>query len=198
MIDANALVVHINPIQEAIQPEGNRNWEGLLEKLEKIIDKLSVPVIAKEVGFGLSENVVSRLYKIGVRIFDTAGWGGTNWAIVEGFRGEADKSLGELFSNWGISTTDSILACKKIQSQVKDEITILGSGGIRSGVDMAKALALGADLVGVAAPFAKAGLESQGAVEKLIEKYATELKTAMFGVGAKDVKSLKRVKLQLG
>lgn len=192
MIGADALVVHLNPIQEAVQPEGERNWEGILRKLEKIFNKLSVPVIAKEVGFGLSADVVSRLYKAGVRIFDTAGWGGTNWALIEGLRGKADINLGKLYSNWGIPTTDSIIACREIQEKVKERVVILGSGGIRSGVDMAKALALGADLAGVAAPFAKAGLVSEHEVEKLIERYATELKTVMFGVGAKDIKSLQK------
>ncbi len=195
MIGADALVVHINPIQEAVQPEGERNWEGILRKLEKIINKLSVPVIVKEVGFGLSADVVSRLYKTGVRIFDTAGWGGTNWSLIEGLRGKADYALGELYSNWGIPTTDSIIACREIQEKVKERVVILGSGGIRSGVDMAKALALGADLAGVAAPFAKAGLVSEHEVEKLIEKYATELKTAMFGVGIKDIKNLQKIEL---
>ncbi len=197
MIDADALVIHLNPIQEVIQPEGDRNWEGLLGKLQKIVAKLSVPVIAKEVGFGLSEDVVKHLYKIGIRIFDTAGWGGTSWALVEGLRGDADRGLGELFSNWGISTTDSILECKKVQKSVKEKITILGSGGIRNGVEIAKALAMGADLVGVAAPFARAGLVSEGEVEKLIERYAIELKTTMFGVGTKNIRDLKRIKLEL-
>lgn len=200
MIGADALVVHINPIQEAIQPEGDRNWKGLLSKLEKIINELSVPVIAKEVGFGLSEDVVKRFYKVGVRVFDTAGWGGTNWAMVEGLRGKADKDLGELFSQWGIPTAGSIKMCVNFRSKVKgksskDKITILGSGGVRSGLDIAKALALGADLAGIATPFAKAALVSTGEVEKLIEKYAKELKVTMFGVGAKNISELKKIKL---
>ena len=87
MIEADALVIHINPIQEVIQSEGNKNWENLLPKLEKVVKKLKVPVIAKEVGCGLSEDVIKRLYNVGVRIFDTAGWGGTSWSKVEGLRG---------------------------------------------------------------------------------------------------------------
>lgn len=189
MIKADALVVHINPIQEIIQPEGDRNWSDLINKLARIIDKLSVPVIAKEVGFGLSEDVVRRLYKIGVRIFDTAGWGGTNWSMVEGLRGKADKELGKLFSTWGIPTTESIKMCKKVKDEKKD-ITILGSGGVRNGIDMAKAISLGADLVGVATPFAKAALVSQEKVEKVIERYDMELKTAMFGVGSTNLRNL--------
>lgn len=196
MIDADALVVHINPIQEAIQFKGDRNWEGLVSKLEKIINRLSVPVIAKEVGFGMSYEVILKLYKIGVRIFDTAGWGGTNWSLVEGLRNKADKNLGELFSDWGISTTDSILNAVAVKNKVKGKIHIIGSGGLRNGVEIAKALTLGSDITGVASPFAKAGLVSEVKVGELIERYAIELKTAMFGVGAKDIQSLRKVKLQ--
>lgn len=199
MIDADALAVHINPIQEVIQPEGDRNWERLLPKLEEITQKLLVPVIAKEVGFGLSEDVVKRLYNTGVRIFDTAGWGGTNWAMVEGLRGKSDKDLAELFSQWGIPTAESITMCSNFKSSLSTkhqaQVTILGSGGIRSGLDIAKSLALGADLVGIATPFAKAALVSSEAVGKLIEKYAMELRVTMFGVGAKNISELKKVKL---
>ena len=193
MIGADALVVHINPIQEIIQPGGDRNWEKLLPKLAKIVRKLKVPVIAKEVGFGLSGDVVGWLYDVGIRIFDTAGWGGTNWALVEGFRGKADRELGELFSNWGIPTTESIKMCSEFKT--KRHITILGSGGIRSGIDIAKALVLGADLAGIAAPFAKAALVSTQEVERLIGRYAQELKVAMFGVGAKNIAELKKEKM---
>ena len=195
MIDADALAVHVNPIQEVIQPEGDRNFEKLLPKLEKIVKKLSVPIIIKEVGFGLSEGVVKRFYDIGVRIFDTAGWGGTNWAMVEGLRGKADGKLGELFSDWGIQTVGSIKMCARFNSKLKNnKIVILGSGGVRSGVDVAKALSLGADLAGIATPFAKAALVSQKEVEKLIQKYTLELKAAMFGVGTGNIKSLKKAK----
>lgn len=200
MIDADALVVHINPIQEIIQPEGDRNWKGLLGKLSRIIDKFSVPVIAKEVGFGLSEDVVKRLYKVGIRYFDTAGWGGTNWALVEGLRGKAGRNLGRTFSQWGIPTAESIRMCKCFKSKLngkktQDEVVILGSGGVRSGIDIAKAIALGSDMVGIATPFAKAALQSSKAMEKLIEKYAKEFKVAMFGIGAVNIEQLKKVKL---
>jgi len=197
MIEADALVVHINPIQEVIQPEGDRNFENLLPKLEKIVTKLSVPVIAKEVGFGLSEDVVKRLYDIGVRIFDTAGWGGTNWALVEGLRGKADKNLGEIFSQWGIPTVESILQSKRLKEREKDnKIVILGSGGVRTGVDIAKAIVLGADMAGIAAPFAKAGLVSADEVERLIKRIKTELTTVMFGVGADNLLKLRKTKLE--
>ncbi len=195
MINANALVVHINPMQEAIQPEGNRNWEGLLKKLEKIVKTFKVPVIAKEVGFGMSKDVIQRLINVGVSIIDTAGWGGTNWAMVEGLRGQADRELGELFSDWGITTADSIENFIKVKSLSKKKLTLLASGGIRNGVDIAKCISLGADLVGIATPFAKAGINSQDEVEELIERYSKGLKTAMFGVGSQNLKKLQLVKL---
>lgn len=191
MIGADALAVHLNPIQEVIQPEGDRNFENLLPTLERIIPKLKVPVIVKEVGFGLSEDVIRRLYNIGIRIFDTAGWGGTNWAIIEGSRGKVDKETQFLFSHWGISTTDSILAAKKVKDERKDKnMLILGSGGVRSGVDIAKSIALGANLAGIAMPFAQAALESEEKVGELIEKLSNQLKIAMFGIGAINIKKL--------
>ncbi len=199
MIKADALVVHINPIQEIIQTGGDRNWKGLIDKLANLIDKLSVPVIAKEVGFGLSKSVVERLYKIGVRYFDTAGWGGTNWALVEGLRGKANLDLAKTFSQWGIPTAESIKMCAVFNQQLatdnQQSATILGSGGIRNGIDIAKSITLGADLVGVASPFAKAALKSPEEVEMLIEKYTLELKVAMFGVGSKDLRDLKKAEL---
>lgn len=196
MVEADALAVHLNPVQEVIQPEGDRNFEKLLPKLEKIVKNLSVPIIAKEVGFGLSYEVVKRLYNIGIRIFDTAGWGGTNWALVEGFRGKANKNLGELFGSWGIPTVESIRMCaefkSKVISQKSKEIVILGSGGVRTGIDIAKSLALGADLAGIAQPFAKAALASSEDVERLIQRLGIELKTAMFGIGVMNVKDFKK------
>jgi isopentenyl-diphosphate delta-isomerase len=199
MIDADALAIHINPIQEVIQPEGDRNFEKLLPKLEKIIKKLSVPIIIKEVGFGLSEGVVKRFYDVGIRIFDTAGWGGTNWAMVEGLRGKADGKLGELFSDWGIPTADSIIQLNRLKLKIinpksKKRIVIIGSGGVRNGIDIAKALSLGADLAGIATPFAKAALISQKEVEKLIQRYTLD---AMFGVGTRSIKDLQKVKLNI-
>lgn len=190
--NADALVFHLNPIQEVIQPEGDRNFSNLLPKLASIISKVKVPVIVKEVGFGFSYNVVERLYKAGVRIVDTAGWGGTNWAYTEGKRREGFDELGTLFSQWGIQTIDSIIFANDFRKKNKiKDLTILASGGIRNGIDIAKSLVFGADMAGLAAPFGKAGLISDEEVGKLIDKLGYELKTAMFGVGAKTIKHLK-------
>lgn len=196
MVDASAIVFHLNPIQEVVQPEGNRNFERLLPKLMELIPQIPVPVIIKEVGFGLSYKVIDKLYSAGVRFFDVAGWGGTNWSFVEGKRHSRKRELGELFSEWGIPTTETILGAVNFKNKKKDQkIVILGSGGVRSGIDIAKGIAMGADLMGVAAPFAKAALTSSSEVADLIAKYQLELKVAMFGVGAKDIGSLRKVSL---
>jgi len=197
MIEADALFVHLNPLQEVIQPEGDRNWENLLFKLEKIVKRLKVPVIAKEVGFGLSGKVVEKLYGIGVRMFDTAGWGGTNWAVIEGKRRQGLEDTGHLFSQWGIPTVDSIVMLNELKKKyIKGkDMSIIGSGGIRTGLDVAKAISLGADCTGIAQPFAKASVASTEKVLKLIEKFELELKISMFGVGAENIDKLKEIPL---
>lgn len=196
MVDASAIAFHINPIQEVIQPEGDRNFKNLLPKFKKIIEKIEVPVIVKEVGFGLSYEVIEELYDVGVKIFDTAGWGGTSWSVVEGERRPGYEDLGQLFGDWGIPTTDSILQASAFKQDAEDdEIIILGSGGIRNGIHIAKAIALGSDLAGIAMPFAKAALESEEAVEDLIDRYSYELRTAMFGLGVENVSQLQEAEL---
>ncbi|MBM4401725.1 MAG: type 2 isopentenyl-diphosphate Delta-isomerase [Candidatus Cloacimonetes bacterium] len=187
MISADALVLHLNPLQEVIQT-GDTNFENLLPKIEKICQKLSVPVIVKEVGFGISEDVARRLFNAGIKIIDVAGYGGTNWALVAGK--VAGPPLGETFKNWGIPAAYSIQMCKKIEG-----LKIVGSGGIRSGIDIAKAIVLGADLVGLARPFLKEAARSASAVEEKIANLALELKVAMFCVGAQDLSQLQKVKL---
>jgi len=188
MIKADALIFHLNPLQEAIQPEGNTDFANLLPKIEKVAKKLSVPVVVKEVGGGISEGVARRLYQAGVKIVDTAGWGGTSWAKIEGIR--AKNELGEAFSQWGIPTAESINQCRKVRG-----LKVIGSGGIRSGIEMAKAIALGADLTGLALPFLEPATKSARAVEKKIAQLTEELKIAMFSLGARNLKELKRAKL---
>jgi len=188
MIEADALILHLNPLQEAIQPEGDTNFENLLPKIEKLVKELSVPVIVKEVGFGISEKVAQRLYSIGVKIVDVGGWGGTNWAMIESIR--AKDNLGLVFRDWGIPTAETIVQCHKIKG-----LKIIGSGGIRNGVEIAKAIALGADLVGLALPFLEPANRSKEAVEEKIDQLVRELKIAMFCSGVRTIEQLKRIQL---
>jgi len=191
MIGADALVLHLNPLQEAIQPEGQCNFAGLLPKMAEIAAQLSVPVIAKEVGSGLSEATGRRLAAAGIAILDTAGVGGTSWARIEAQRAH-DLETGELFAGWGIATPESIRQLRRI-----DGVTIIGSGGLRSGVDVAKALALGADLAGLAQPFLEAALDSAERVGQRIDRIVRELKIAMFCLSSRTVPDLKSVPIRL-
>ncbi|MDQ3099167.1 MAG: type 2 isopentenyl-diphosphate Delta-isomerase [bacterium] len=195
MISADALILHLNPIQEAVQAEGDRNFKNLLPRINELVKRITVPIIIKEVGFGISEDVCQRLYDVGVRSIDTAGWGGTSWSVVEGRRQGGSVETGNLFGNWGIPTTDSILMCRTVADRSAEKLTILASGGVRNGLDVAKAISLGADLVGLAGPFGKAAIESEEAVARIVEQLARELKIAMFGVGAGNLSELKQIKL---
>ncbi len=187
MLAADALVLHLNPLQEAIQPEGQTRFADLLPKLERVAAELSVPVIAKEVGCGLTEAVARALAERGVRILDTAGLGGTSWARIEAARAD-DADLGEAFASWGVPTPQSIAACRRVPG-----VTVIGSGGVRNGVDVAKALALGASLAGMAFPFLAAALESADRVVECIERTVRELEIAMFCLGVRTVAELEKV-----
>lgn len=191
MIGADALVLHLNPLQEAIQPEGQCDFAGLLPKMAEIAGQLSVPVIAKEVGSGISEATGRRIVGAGIKILDTAGVGGTSWARIEAQRAH-DLETGELFAGWGIATPDSIRQLRRI-----DGVTIIGSGGLRSGVDVAKALALGADLAGVAQPFLEAAIDSAERVAQHIDRIVRELKIAMFCLSSRTVPDLKSVPIRM-
>jgi isopentenyl-diphosphate delta-isomerase len=184
MIDADALALHVNPLQEAIQPEGDRNFSGLIEKINSIAKKLDKPVIVKEVGSGISYETAKRLR---VSAFDVGGSGGTSWSLIEGLRGdEKTKKLGAAFAEWGIPTAESILEVTKLGKPV------VGSGGIRSGIDAAKAIALGADCVGVALPVLRAwGKGGRMGVESFLEEFISELKVAMFLTGSANVRELR-------
>ncbi len=187
MIEADALVLHLNPLQEAIQPEGDRNFRHLLPRIAEVVVRLPVPVIVKEIGCGLSEKVAEQLRRVGVEWLDTAGLGGTSWARIEAARA-GDRELGELFADWGIETPDSILALRRVPG-----VRVIASGGVRSGLDAAKALALGAELVGMAHPFLAPALESAAAVAARIERTVNELRICMLCVGARSRAELARV-----
>ncbi len=192
-MEADALVLHLNPLQECLQGGGNTNFRGLLAKIEDLTRVLHVPVIVKEVGWGISYSVARRLVEAGVRGIDTAGAGGTSWSEVEKHlaSGEDRRTIAEDFSTWGIPTAESILACRK----AAPETLIVGSGGIRTGIDAAKALALGADMVGMGRPLLRPATVSATAVEARIARFLEELRIAMFCAGAGNLVQLRQVTL---
>jgi isopentenyl-diphosphate delta-isomerase len=189
MIGADALILHVNPLQEAIQPEGQCNFAGLLPKIGEVVREVGVPVVVKEIGCGLSEATARALVAQGVRIVDTAGVGGTSWARIEAQRA-GDLEIGELFAGWGIPTPESIRQLHQVEG-----LTVIGSGGVRNGLDVAKALALGADLVGMAYPFLAPATESPDRVADKVRRTVRELKICMFCLGVKTISELRRVPL---
>jgi isopentenyl-diphosphate Delta-isomerase len=190
MIGADALAFHLNPLQEAIQPEGQRDFSGLLDKMGEVASRLPVPVIAKEVGCGLSGEVGRALAGRGIRILDTAGLGGTSWARIEARRAD-DLEIGEAFAGWGIPTPVSIAELARIEG-----VTVIGSGGVRNGIDVAKALALGAGLAGMAYQFLEAATESPERVVERIGRVVHELKICMFCLGARTLADLRRARIE--
>ncbi len=188
MIEADGLILHLNPLQEAVQPEGETNWAGLLHKIEKICSNLTVPVIAKEVGWGISADTAVLLANAGVRTIDVAGSGGTSWSQVEMYRAEDPRQarIASTFKSWGISTADSII---QVRNTCPD-ILIFASGGIRSGLDIAKSIALGATLGGMANPFLKAAAKSVEEIIHTIQDVRREIQITLFAVGAPNLKTL--------
>lgn len=174
LLQADALVLHLNSLQEAMQPDGNTNFKNLIPKIEKVIKKTKTPVIIKEVGHGIDGQTARKLFNIGVKIIDTAGTGGTSWAWIEAKIAGEDRMAG-IFKDFGLTTYESILACTKIKG-----LTVLGSGGIRTGLDIAKVLYLGCALAGLARPFLCAAIESEEAVDILCSQLISELKIARF------------------
>ncbi len=187
VLAADALCFHLNPLQEAVQPEGNTNFSGLAEKIGLIAEQLSKPVILKEVGAGLSVKDVELVIGRGIKYIDVAGAGGTSWSRIEHFRREAgEDDIGLLFQDWGIPTPQALRALKPFHGR----ITLIASGGIRSGIDMAKAIILGASLCGMAQPFLKPAMESPDKVIDLILRLKREFTLAMFLLGAPSLKEL--------
>ena len=189
MIEADALVLHLNPLQEALQSEGNTNFSGLLSKIERICRELTVPVLVKEVGWGISETVARRLAQAGVAAIDVAGAGGTVWSEVERLRAnnKVSQNLIDAFASWGIPTAESI----KMVRRGAPGLPIIASGGIRHGLDIAKAIALGADAAGLASPLLKVANLSSEAVIEALEELKDGLRLAMFCLGASDINTLK-------
>lgn len=188
MIGADALILHLNPLQEALQADGDWDWRGLLDKIAAVCRGLEVPVVVKEVGWGISEKVARWLADAGVAAIDVAGAGGTSWSAVESHRAatEARRRLALAFADWGIPTAEALLQARR----GAPGLPLIASGGMRTGLDAAKALALGATAVGIASPFLKAAAESAEAVAAGIDQFAAELRIAMFCAGAGNVAAL--------
>jgi isopentenyl-diphosphate Delta-isomerase len=188
-LQADGLCLHLNPLQEAIQAEGDGNFAGLARKVGAVARGLSCPVVLKEVGCGLAPADVALAYSQGIRYFDVAGAGGTSWSRIEqqrgGRRGRGDD-LGFRFQDWGIPTPTAL----RLLRPWRKKVTLFASGGIRTGIDMAKAMVLGARLCGVAGPFLAPALESAAAVRAEIERRRREFVTAMFLLGARTVADL--------
>lgn len=193
MIEADALIIHLNPLQEAVQPGGDTDWRGVLDAIAALV-AADVTVVVKEVGFGLSGSVVRRLVGVGVQHIDVAGAGGTNWARVEGGRDAARGAVAAAFTDWGVPTADAIMAARAAAPGV----SLIASGGIRDGVDAARALRLGADLVGQAAATLPAALQGPAAVIAHFTTLIDTLRAACFVTGSADLRALKRAPLQPG
>jgi len=193
MIQADALILHLNPLQEAVQDAGDTNFAGLAKKIEEICKKIEVPVIAKEVGWGISERTAKLLADCGVSAIDIAGAGGTSWSQVEMHRApdEFTRQLAATFVGWGIPTADSILNVKK----AVPEMIIFASGGIKDGLDIAKCIALGATLGGIAGKFLKAAAISTENVVEMMKLTKRQIEVTMFAAGVGTLEGLKVEKL---
>lgn len=185
MIEANALQIHLNVMQEIIMPEGDRDFAGVLKRIAAIVENVEVPVIVKEVGFGMPIEAIRQLKSIGVQIVDVGGKGGTNFAAIENKRRERAYSM---LNDWGIPTPIALLEATQVSG-----VQIIGSGGIQHGLDVVKCLALGASLVGMAGPFLRV-LKSDGVdgLQQHIEDLHTQIKMIMVAIGAKDVSAIQR------
>jgi isopentenyl-diphosphate delta-isomerase len=195
MIEADALILHLNPLQEAMQPGGDGNFRGLLPRIEQICRELPVPVVVKEVGNGIGAADARKLSNAGVRIIDVAGAGGTSWSEVERFRQVSERGVrvAQAFAGWGLPTTEAI---RQVRAALPD-ITLIGSGGVRSGVDVAKALALGADLTGVARSVLAAAVDEGGVevVVRELQAFCDELRIAMFCANCAHIRALQSLSL---
>ena len=188
LLEADALILHFNPLQEFVQPKGDTNFKGLLDKIENLCSKLEVPVIAKEVGNGISGTMAQQLVNAGVKAIDVAGAGGTSWAKVESKRAEnaLERRLGETFADWGIPTAECIVDIRSLYP----ELPLIASGGLKNGLDAAKAIALGANLAGLARPFLAAAAESPAALDELVQLLIAELTGVMFCTSNGNLKAL--------
>jgi isopentenyl-diphosphate Delta-isomerase len=194
MIGADGLILHLNPLQEALQPEGDVNFTGLVEKIAALKQQLDVPLILKEVGWGFSKEAAQKLFDAGVDALDVAGAGGTSWSQVEMHRIEDPyrAQTAAAFIEWGIPTAESLLNARA----VNPDWPVFASGGLHNGIEIAKCLALGANLGGMASTFLKAAADSLEATQKVMMMIAHQIKIAMFACGAKSLQDLDPSKLK--
>ncbi|MDO5811060.1 type 2 isopentenyl-diphosphate Delta-isomerase [uncultured Methanobrevibacter sp.] len=188
ILDADILAIHLNPLQESIQPEGDLDARGYIDMVHQITESVDIPILAKETGCGISGESAKILVDAGVDFIDIEGAGGTSWAAVETYRAD-DRYLGEVFWDWGIPTAISTV---EVTNAVN--VPVISSGGIRTGLEAAKAIALGADAVGMALPFLK-NCASQEALNTFINRFNDSLRIAMFLVGANNIEELKQSNL---
>lgn len=194
MIQADALFIHLNPLQEAVQPEGDRNWKGILLKLEELVLKLEVPVIIKEVGNGISSHLARRLINIGVAGIDVAGAGGTSWSEVEAKRrtNPLIKKVAHSFAGWGIPTVYSLIETRRVAGN----LPVFASGGLRSGIDVAKAIRFGSTLCGIAAPALGPADSDPDSVKEHMKCLIEELRIAAFCTGSGTLDDLKEAPIR--
>ncbi len=188
MIDADAVAIHLNALQEAIQPEGQTTFKGVLSKIGEVASRLDKPVIVKETGAGISAEDAEMLKNVGVAAIDVGGVGGTSFAAVEYYRGE--KALGEAFWDWGIPTVASVV--EVVQST---KLPVIASGGVRTGIDIAKALTLGANLASIIQPVLETAVKGSKETEHFLSELINELRNVLFLVGAKNIAGLSAVPL---
>lgn len=193
MAGADALILHFNALQEAVQAEGDTDFSGLLNKVETVCKWLPAPVIAKEVGWGFSRQNIRDLANAGVAAIDVAGAGGTSWSEVEYHRAatETGARVARSFADWGIPTAEALLYAREAAPQ----LPAFASGGLRDGIDIAKCVALGASLAGLANPFLRAADQSANAVDALIQELSAQLRIAMFCTASRDIPSLRDAEL---
>ena len=192
MIGADGLILHLNVLQEAVQPEGNRNFRGLVDKIAAVCRELEVPVVAKEVGNGISVDVAVRLQRAGIKAIDVAGRGGTSWSAVEAQRAaQQGKPVDRTFADWGIPTEEALVSVR----QALPEIPLIASGGIRTGLDIAKSIALGADIAAMGQPLLAAALESPDKVVEFLAGVIHDLKVTMLCVGVANLAALRQAPL---
>jgi isopentenyl-diphosphate delta-isomerase len=192
-VGCDAFNFHLNPLQEAVQPEGQTRFSGLLSKLREVVPSLGVPVLLKEVGSGISEATALKIRGLPVAGVETSGVGGTSWSRIESLRtaDPVQRGVGELFARWGVPTAESIATCRRV---LPDRV-VIASGGIRNGIEVAKALALGADAAAAALPVLRAAARSVDDAVQALQQLVAELRTAMFLTGCRTPAELRARRL---